>query len=54
LTLLAQGTIPSPILLEDANDLALFLSRTGRTVPSYRWCDETVVERNEGFAESFF
>jgi len=52
LTLLAQGTIPDLILLEDANDLVLFLEATGRTVPRRRWCEEAIEEANEGFATS--
>jgi hypothetical protein len=54
LTLLAQGRLPDQILLEDANDLALFLEATGRTVPRFRWCEEAIDEQNEQFAESFF
>jgi hypothetical protein len=52
LTLLAQGTLPDVILLEDANDIALFLEATGRTVLRRRWCEEAVDALNEGFATS--
>jgi hypothetical protein len=51
--LLAQGTIPDPILLEDANDLAAFLEATGRTIDR-SWCDDVVAARNNAFAESYF
>jgi hypothetical protein len=54
LTLLAQGTIPDLVLLEDANDLADFLVATGRTLPRARWCEGFVETYNEQFAESFF
>jgi hypothetical protein len=53
LTLLAQGTIPDVILLEDANDLTAFLEATKRTV-GRSWCDEVVNARNAAWADSFF
>jgi hypothetical protein len=40
--LLAQGTIPPLILLEDAEDLCYFLQFTKRTVRASWWAEEAV------------
>jgi hypothetical protein len=40
--LLAQGTQPPMLLLEDAEDIALFLSLTDRTVKSFRWAEDSI------------
>jgi len=54
LTLLAQGTQPDWMLLEDANDVCDLLVWADRAVPAGRWCDDAVDRQNEQFAESFF
>ena len=45
LTLLAQGTMPPMLLLEDSNDLANFLEATGRTVRRSTWADEAIAAK---------
>jgi len=49
LTLLAQGTQPDFLLLEDANDLVDFLEVTRRTIPRTSWAEEAiaVVQRDQ-------
>jgi hypothetical protein len=54
LTLLAQGTQPDRLLLEDAADIVQILAATGRTIPAHRWCGEAAAQINQSFAESFF
>jgi hypothetical protein len=52
LTLLAQGTQPPMMLIEDAEDLCDFLLATRRTVPPSRWAEESIaaaaIEQIEG------
>lgn len=54
MTLLALGSLPDRMLLEDAEDLAIILEATGRTIPRWRWCDEYVESTNEDWAEAYF
>jgi hypothetical protein len=42
LTLLAQGTLPDMVLLEDAEDLCDFFEATHRTVRACRWAQEAI------------
>ena len=42
LTLLAQGTHPPMMLLEDAEDLCDFLQATGRTIRAAKWASEVI------------
>jgi hypothetical protein len=54
LTLLAQGTQPPMMLLEDAEDLCDFLEATRRTVPCRRWAAEAVAAANVDQIEGLF
>jgi hypothetical protein len=54
LTLLAQGTQPPMMLLEDAEDLCDFLEATCRTVPARRWAAEAVTAANVDAIEGLF
>ncbi len=54
LTLLAQGTMPRLILLEDAEDLCDFLSATRRTIPASRWATEVIAASQAAALEGLF
>jgi hypothetical protein len=54
LTLLAQGTLPDFLLVEDANDLIDFLEYSRRTIPRTRWATESVNALNRMAIESVF
>jgi len=53
LTLLAQGTLPDLILLEDAEDLSTWFAALGRTVES-SWADDVRAAGLEAWADSIF
>jgi hypothetical protein len=54
LTLLAQGTQPPMMLLEDAEDIAEFLLATGRAVQPSRWAEEVIAAKNAEQIEALF
>jgi hypothetical protein len=54
LTLLAQGTMPPMMLLEDADDVCEFLEATRRTVPARKWAAEVVAAAEAEQAEGLF
>jgi hypothetical protein len=54
LTLLAQGTLPPMMLLEDAEDICDFLLLTGRTVRPSRWAVEAIAAVQADAVEGLF
>ena len=54
LTLLAQGTQPPMLLLEDAEDLCDFLVAAKRTMPPSRWAAEAVAAASAEAIEGLF
>ena len=54
MTLLAQGTQPPMMLLEDAEDLCDFLEATSRTVPARRWASEAIAAAHAEAIEGLF
>jgi hypothetical protein len=54
LTLLAQGTAPDVVLLEDVHDLTDFLEATHRTVPRAMWADESIAAQLANEVEGLF
>jgi hypothetical protein len=54
LTLLAQGTQPPMMMLEDAEDLCDFLEATRRTVPARRWAVEVIAAAQADQVEGLF
>jgi hypothetical protein len=54
LTLLAQGTMPPMLLLEDAEDLCDFAVVTSRTMPPSRWAVEAAAAANIEAIEGLF
>lgn len=54
MTLLAQGTIPSMVLLEDAEDLCVFLQATKRTLRASKWAEEVIAAVQAEQVEGIF
>ena len=54
LTLLANGSLPPLILLEDANDLLDFFEATGRTIPRTKWAIESIAAVQRRNLEAMF
>jgi len=52
--LLAQGTLPDFILLEDANDLVDFLEASHRTIRRSLWAEEAVATARADALEGIF
>jgi hypothetical protein len=54
LSLLAQGTMPPMMLLEDAEDICDFLEATKRTVRAARWAEEAIAAGEVAALEGLF
>jgi hypothetical protein len=54
LTLLALGSLPPLILLEDAEDLCAYQVALERTVPPWRWVDELIAKAQNAAIEGLF
>jgi hypothetical protein len=54
LSLMAQGTLPDLILLEDANDLVGFIEFSKRTIPRSRWAEESIAAGQADQVEGLF
>jgi hypothetical protein len=51
---MANGPLPSPILLEDAIDLCDFFEATKRTIPRSRWAVESIAAVQRANLETMF
>jgi hypothetical protein len=51
---MANSTLPSLILLEDAIDLCDFLETTRRTIPRSRWAVESIEAAQRANLETMF
>ena len=51
---MANGALPSLILLEDAIDLCDFLEATKRTIPRSRWAVESIAAAQKANFEAMF
>ena len=50
---MAAGGLPEILLLEDANDVALFLEYAGRVIPRGSWVEEFVVAKRNAAIQQF-